>query len=313
MRRLFIAGWCVRLMFILMTGLVWSPAVASETDVWMDSLTRRIPERSSHTLTGSQFVELVSQEEGVQREQVIKEQLLSGNIPKFLRKLRPVTLQHRNRCGQLVNAVIFVMSDYLAIGSEDDFIRIPMDFYTASTVANKFGFILPTRKMVDAIYKQSQNHLTPLPLPPGPQMRSTCYYQDHNKKIMQQRCALGIGLGELLSGHKKDVVITNRLKQKPGRIAIYGWHRSDGNPIQPLSTVHGAGYADYSHGIRLVSDKALVDGELRSVYDILKDPEMASLLSDEGPIRGVNYSPQRTVQWASLQISPGRYRKIMRN
>ncbi len=63
------------------------------------------------------------------------------------------------------------------------------------------------------------------------------------------------------AGHKKDVVITNRLTREQGRIAIYGWHQPTGIPIQPLSTVHGAGYADYSHGIRLVSDVVLIDGK----------------------------------------------------
>ena len=159
-----------------------------------------------------------------------------------------------------------------------------MNYHTASTVANQFGFILPTRKMVDAIYEQSAYHFTPQPMTPGPQMRSTRYYQQHNRKIAQQRVSHHIPLGELVAGHKKDVVITNRLTHMPGRIAIYGWHQPDGTPIQPLSTVHGAGYADYSHGIRLVSDVALIDGKIRSVYDVLQDQQLASVLTDEGPI-----------------------------
>ena len=78
--------------------------------------------------------------------------------------------------------------------------------------------------------------------------------------------------------------MTNRLATHVGRIAIYGWYRGPGKPIQPLSTVHGANYADYSHGIRLVSGMALIEGKLRSVYDILRDPSTAKVLSDEGPI-----------------------------
>jgi hypothetical protein len=88
----------------------------------------------------------------------------------------------------------------------------------------------------------------------------------------------------LVSGHKKDVVVTNLLTGNPDRIAIYGWQRLNGAPIQPLSTVHGACYADYSHGIRLVSETVLVNGEARSVYDVLQDPVLSRLLSDEGPI-----------------------------
>jgi hypothetical protein len=159
-----------------------------------------------------------------------------------------------------------------------------MNFYTASTVASRLGFILPTRKMVDAIYRQSAFHFSPQPMTPGPQMRSTEYYWIHNEKIEEQSRALGITPGALVSGHKKDVVVTNLLSNNPGRIAIYGWQRLNGAPIQPLSTVHGACYADYSHGIRLVSDTVLVDGRTRSVYDVLKDPVLSGVLSDEGPI-----------------------------
>jgi hypothetical protein len=58
----------------------------------------------------------------------------------------------------------------------------------------------------------------------------------------------------------------------------------NGAPIQPLSTVPGACYADYSHGIRLVSETMLVDGKARSVYDVLQEPGLSKVLSDEVPI-----------------------------
>ena len=176
------------------------------------------------------------------------------------------------------------MPDYLAIGSNDDFVLIPMSLQTALEVAVTYGFILPTRKIVDAIFSQSAVHLTPQPLPAGPRMRSTAYYDAHNQKINKQRLALCCPLGELISGHKKDVVLTNRLIGREGKIAIYGWHHPSGDPIQPLSTIHGANYADYSHGIRLVSDVVLQDGQPRSIYEILEDPVLAPLLSDEGPL-----------------------------
>jgi hypothetical protein len=102
--------------------------------------------------------------------------------------------------------------------------------------------------------------------------------------IQEQMHARGIPLGQLVSGDKKDLVVTNLLATNAGRIAIYGWHRAVGKPIQPLSTVHGAFYADYSHGIRLISDIVLIDGNRQSIYDVLKDPLLAKVLSYEGPI-----------------------------
>jgi hypothetical protein len=248
-------------------------------------LARSIPARSPQALTGSQFAESVANMDRHQREQAILDQLLEGNLPGFLRKLVPVRLSHELPTGKALAATIFVMPEYLAIGSDDDFLRIPMNLHTASEVAGRFSFTLPTRKIVDAIYNQSTGRFTPQPLPAGPQMTSTEYYRIHNAMIERQSQIRGFSAGALFSGHKKDVVLSNRLRFRPDRIAIYGWHRGPGDPIQPLSTVHGAGYADYSHGIRLIGGMALLEDRLRSVHDILRDFWSAGVLSDEGAIR----------------------------
>jgi hypothetical protein len=229
----------------------------------------------------------VAHAERDEREQRILSQILDGNLPDFLRTLVPIVLGHKTPSGSIVSVTIFAMPEYLAIGPESDFLRIPMNLYTARGVADRFQCVLPTRKMVDAIYDQSPHHFTPQPLPAGPQMRSTEYYRIHNAMIDRQSQARRIPLGGLVSGHKKDVVLTNLLAARPSQIAIYGWHRASGAPIQPLSTVHGAHYVDYSHGIRLISQTALVNGERRSIYDILQDPSLAHALSDEGSLRRV--------------------------
>ena len=219
-----------------------------------------------------------------EREQAILAEISKGNLPEFLRKLVPVELRGDSGTARNLAATIFVTPDYLAIGSDADFLRIPMNLHTAATIAERFGFVLPTRKIVDAIYLQSRYQLVPQPLLAGAQMRSTDYYWNHNEMIKDQVHAIGARLGELISGDKKDVVMTNRLTTHLGRIAIYGWHRGVGEPIQPLSTVHGANYADYSHGIRLISEWALVNGKLELVRNLLRDPSTAGILSDEGPI-----------------------------
>lgn len=219
-----------------------------------------------------------------QREHAILTQLLDGNIPEFLRKLTPVKLSY-GVVGRAAMAVtIFVMPEYLAIGSDHDFLRIPMNLYTATAVAQQFGCVLPTKKIVDAIYDQSSCRFIPQPLPAGPQMTSTRYYSTHNTMIEEQSETRGLHVGLLAGGQKKDVVFTNRLRTHPGQIAIYGWHRKSGDPIQPLSTVHGAGYADYSHGIRLVAGTVLMEGKQLPVWEVLHDPNRARVLSDEGPI-----------------------------
>jgi hypothetical protein len=262
-----------------------SPGVRTDTTVQLEQLTRSIPARAGQDFTGSQFAQYASKMNSQERELAIRDEILKGNLPEFLRKLVPVELHSDLPSGQSLTATIFVAPDYLAIGSDSDFLRIPMNLHTAAAIAARFGFVLPTKKMVDAIYLQSRYHFVPQPLPSGPQMTSTDYYRNHNQMIEQQAHTLGVRLGQLVSGDKKDVVMTNRLAVNLGRIAIYGWHRGPGQPIQPLSTVHGANYADYSHGIRLISEMALINGKLRSINDILHDSSLARVLSDEGPIR----------------------------
>jgi hypothetical protein len=250
-------------------------------------LTRSIPSRPLEASTGSEFAEHISALGSHEREQAIVHELLKGNLPAFLRNLVPIELSYARPNSKPLTATIFVTPDYLAVGTDADFLRIPMNLHSAAAIASHFGFLLPTKKIVDAIYRESRFHFMPQPLPAGPQMTSTGYYRLHNQMIEEQSRARGISLGALVSGHKKDLVITNRLVARPGQLAIYGWHRGFGDPIQPLSTVHGAGYADYSHGIRLVSEIVILDGKVRSVRDILRDPSLAKILSDEGVIRGV--------------------------
>ena len=273
------------LLLILFLFFQASSAISTDPPILQDYLIRSIPARPFFAMKGSEFAKMISSIDGSARERAILAQLMAGNLPDFLRRLKPVLLSHRLKDGREVNLSIFVMPDYLAVGSDSDFLLMPMSLHTAAKIAFRFGFVLPTTKMVDAIFKQSAFHLTPNPLPPGPQMRSTAYYVKHDERIKEQEQTLGKPLDALVSGHKKDVVLTNRLAKAVGRIAIYGWHRLSGDPIQPLTTVHPANYADYSHGIRLVSEIVLIDGKPKSIYSVLQDPEFTNILSDEGTIQ----------------------------
>ncbi|MCP4201713.1 MAG: hypothetical protein GY769_07240 [bacterium] len=219
----------------------------------------------------------------IDREHAILAQLEAGNVPRFLRQLRRIELRSETALGP--GATIWVMPDYLAVGSDEDFVRVPLDFHSAKTIARRFGFVLPTCKIVNHLFGNSELRLSPQPMQAGPQMRSTAYYLAHSRLIDEQRA--GYPLGLLLAGHKKDLVLTRRLARTPSRVAIYGWHRPNGRPIQPLSTIHSADYADYSHGVRLVSATALIGDELRSVYEASEDPSLAGLLSNEGEIPGI--------------------------
>lgn len=243
-----------------------------------------LPARPARSRSGSAFVREVLHLAGEARDRAVTEQVLSGNVPQFLRTLAPVTMSGTSPEGERIDVTICVTPDYLAVGDNTDFVRVPVGLPAAARIAADLGFHLPTTKMVDAIYAQAEVHLPPAPMPPTAQMASTDYFWRHNAMVEDQRARSGKGTRALTAGQKKDIVMSNRLLTKPGRVAIYGWHRPNGKPIQPLSTVHGARYADYSHGVRLVSDTAFVNGAPYPLAQILQDPQLSRIVSSEGPI-----------------------------
>jgi len=245
-----------------------------------------MPRRSRNADGANTVLARLNTIEGVTRDALIVREVLSGNIPGFLRDLRPVSLRGFAADGSRTVITLCVTPDYLAVGSDRDHVRIPLGLRAATRIGSAFGMVLPTPRMVDLIYRAADLRLAPRPMPAGSRMRSTDYLTRHNETVAAQISRAGVSPGALISGHKKDVVLTTRLAERPGRVAIYGWHRTNGAPIQPLSTVHGAGYADYSHGIRLVSRTAYVDGRAVDLRSLLASPRYAVLLSDEGPVTG---------------------------
>jgi hypothetical protein len=156
---------------------------------------------------------------------------------------------------------------------------MPMTPATAAAIANVAGCRLPTRKMVDDVYRAAALKLSPQPMTENRQAVGT--FLEHHRLVERRRTVWDMAAGALIAGIKKDVVISNRLKERPGRVAIYGWHKADGAAIQPLTTVHHAEYVDYSHGVRLVGRTVGVGGVLRELEDVLRDRDLHPLLSDE--------------------------------
>ncbi len=116
-------------------------------------------------------------------------------------------------------------------------------------------------------------------------------------------------LGALTSGHKKDVVLSARLERSPYKVAVYGWHTPEGSAIQPLNTGHTERWVDHSHGIRLVQNRMLVNGRETTVAEVLKDPTLAPLLSNEGPLTIIRYpthTPEAGSRAATAQLAPAR-------
>jgi hypothetical protein len=244
-----------------------------------------IPKRPADAVSGSEFFKNLDKRTLAQREETIAAEFCRGNIPDFLRQFCKVTVKGEDAAGKEHSAIFAAMPDYLAIGSNADFIRVPMTPRTAARVADAFGCALPTRKIVDEVYRAATVKLEPKPLTEARESPAT--FVGHNTIIERQRA--GNRLGELVAGIKKDVVVTNRLEEKTGRVAIYGWHTAEGKPIQPLSVVHAEAYVDYSHGVRLLSRIVMVDGKPQDIRHVQHLAELHTLLSDEGPITRPTY------------------------
>lgn len=240
-----------------------------------------IPDRPEGSLTGSAFVATLPPSPGAEREEAIVQELLTGNVPDFLRAPATVTVQ---ALGHL--AKFSVLPDYLCVGSDEDFVRVPLYPGNAQRVADAFGASLPTRRLVAQAWTQAVVKVAPKPM--TERRESTQCFRDHNALIELQRN----GRSGLIAGHKKDIVLTPQLIGKPYGLAIYGWQGTDGTPIQGLNAVsHNKWYVDYSHGVRLVAADVLVDGERLNITTLL-DGELCLLVSNEGPSKFFRYSPQ---------------------
>lgn len=249
-----------------------------------------IPPRPSNALSGSAFVNVIWSMPRDQREEQIYSQVISGNIPNFMRQLKTITATS-NIGGNNRTVTYFVIPEYLAIGSDSNYFLSPMTPLLAQKICNALHCMLPTKKMVDQIYSTASCKLRPQPIPPTPQMTTVPVFSQHNDSVRSIRFpVLGqFPFGTLVGGTKKDVIISNRIYQNlnpnvPKPVVIYGWHQLNGTPIQPVYNGHEETYADYSHGIRLVLDSVLVDGVPKTFAQLLADPVLCVLVSDESTI-----------------------------
>jgi len=255
-----------------------------------DGPSLRLPARKADAIGGAAFAKEISALPQPEREERMWREVTAGNVPDFLRQMKPVPVTAVVD-GRTLTGKVFVTPDYLAVGSNEDYFFVPMTPYTAQRIADRLGCLLPTPKLVDDIYAAAAVKLTPSPIPPTPAMTTVPEFLTHNQTVSAQRAAVlaQSPLGELTAGDKKDIVICKALADTPGHVAIYGWHKPDGKPIQPLYLGHFAYWADYSHGVRLVADTMEVDGRPMSLSKVLTDPGLSALVSGEGPLAVSRY------------------------
>lgn len=245
-------------------------------------------------MTGSEFEKNIQGLEGAARDKAIGDMLMSAsNLPAWLRgPWAPV---------KMGRVTIYAAPDYLSGGDDADYVRTAVTPMTAERVAGAYGAILPTRKMVNAIYAAAASKLPSITYDPASKIESTARMIEHSRAI-DKGVKSPPSATNILAGHKKDVVVGPELDGS--RVAIYGWQPDPKVfPHQPYSTVHDKNYVDYSHGVRLVSRSALLDDQPIDLMDVFRDPKLVTEVSDQGQF--VPVFPNKGVDFPPAQVSSG--------
>jgi hypothetical protein len=240
--------------------------------------------------------------------------------------------------GGVDTAVVPVMSDALAIGPFSDHVRLPLTPSSAQSIANLFGWLLPTPWLAYQMWRASPIKLAPIAMEPN-KGADLYQYADHSALVdraIDEKLAPGasqiltqpaaVRAPGAVSGIGKHVVVSNIYQ--PGKVVIFGWYRpsppfpdvyDDGTdwrrasntrqPIQPKSNAHGDFYVDYSHLIQPVWHTSIVNGQPMPTEDLYRHPTLSRLVSNESPsaLRVVRYPaaiPPRVSRPASVAVYP---------
>ncbi|MEM6532686.1 MAG: peptidoglycan-binding protein [Myxococcota bacterium] len=218
-------------------------------------------------LGGQDFLTLM-ETEPTDQEELIVQAVLAGNVPDHVRSLVPVTVGRHG-----MEVTFYTLPDVISIGSNDDYVAIPMNRVSAERIAARLGMMLPTPQMVDDRWDQADYRFVPASLGGAATARISAY-REHNAMLQREGTE-----GSLVGGMAK-VYVTDS-ESELGHIGYYGWMRANGTPIQPSYDAHNRNYADYSHGALLSSLFVHIDGVAYSVHDLLRHPTMHRLISHE--------------------------------
>lgn len=233
--------------------------------------------KNKNTITGSAFYYQTLNYQWQKRDSLAVAEILNGSVPNFFKKFIPIKTYYIDTLGKSHSAIFFASVDYLSIGNNKDWARVPLTPMAAQKIADSFHCFMPTKKMVDLIYRQAKVKLQPMPM---------YIYRDSSITMWQHHLIIE---GQrknrkgLIAGIKKDVILSAKILEptNPNKVVIYGWHQLNGIPIQPVYAKHGNWYVDYSHGIRLIYETIIVDGKKMFYADVLKNEILKNLICDE--------------------------------
>lgn len=217
---------------------------------------------------------------GEDRETALFEAVMAGRVaPITWVALRS---EHDDRV-----ATIYVAADALQVMDGDEAVRINVTPRTAQRIADALEAILPTPRICDLVWEQADVRIPPSFQAANATMAHTSRMLQHHRAV-EAKVAGRTGLIENVGKHW---VITERLTEEQDRAANYGWYdhaaptlRGAHRIWQNVGLAHNLEHVDYSQVLRLVRRTCEVDGEEMDITDVLADPDLAGLVSDEGPL-----------------------------
>lgn len=197
---------------------------------------------------------------------------------------------------------IYVMPDALKLGG----VRIGAGAKLAQQVADAIGGMLLTPKTLDLMYAARAVTVPPELQYSATEMLTTHWFVKESARIDAALVAAGYQSG-IVQTVGKPWVISNLLNTHPGKAINYGWHVPPGSVsgtpptwqgtpaylsptlpgiyvLQQPGYAHGLDEADYAETILLMHQDCTLDGASTKVSQVLSDPALASMLSQEGVI-----------------------------
>jgi hypothetical protein len=213
-------------------------------------------------------------------------------------------------------ATVYVASDTLRFGEPGanldpgdwDWVRVAVTAETAQRIADALGVLLPTDRIADLVHAQATVRLTPHWQQPV--TATTDAMLRHHADIEAERA----GRDGLLSTIGKDWILGRELfPTSPGGLPAhplgwdgainYGWHTRGpatrngpyvGQPgvvlWQTKGFRHNRRHIDYAQWVpRFVHPRMEVDGRWVRTADVMTSPELAGLVTYDGPLPDVRY------------------------
>lgn len=173
-------------------------------------------------------------------------------------------------------------------------------------IADLLSCSLLTPKLQDTMWMQAQTRILPYLAYDATRMQLTSWMQKATAGVDKLLADAGYVAGNLAMGIGKPWQLSNALLEHPGRAENYGLYvpkgkapgqnyfgvhaaqtvtPTDAYVLQDPGWAHGLTQDDYSELISLVSRQCEIDGKPADFSQVIQDPELAGLVSHEGPLK----------------------------